>query len=437
MLKFTAKILVFVSILLLTYQAAAGLAASLYDVGILVTDESAEVRNQAFEQGLDEVFVRISGDSIVMDKLERPPASRYVKQFSYEPLSASAADAVTATTVNELGEVLTHRLKIQYNGSLMEKYLMDNGFPVWGEYRPDVVVWLVVRDGRNQYVLKDADQSLLKTAASDALARRGVPARWPIYDNSDSSALTVADIRGGFGEPVINASKRYAADTALAGSMIWNGAQWQSSWSLFVKGESRHWNLDDTDYGQLINKAVDQAADMLGAFFAVRNAANNQQLVSIRVDIQAVNSIIKYRYVENFLSGLSAVAHVEPLKVDGQSAVFSVLLRSNEDDFHYLMKNNAELVEVRAPQTVTTQSNTTQDDTHQSNTDQAATAQTISLVMPVSQPGDNGAKNGTGKAETEQAQTEKTQVEKNQAEKTGVAIPPKQVPIYYYRLNQR
>ncbi|MCG6937454.1 MAG: DUF2066 domain-containing protein [Gammaproteobacteria bacterium] len=437
MLKFTAKILVFVSVLLVSYQAAAGLVASLYDVEILVTDESAEVRNQAFEQGLDEVFVRISGDSIVMDKLKRPPASRYVKQFSYEPLSASAADAVTGTTASELGEVLTHRLKIQYNGSLMEKYLMDNGFPVWGEYRPDVIVWLVVRDGRNQYVLKDADQSLLKTAASDALARRGVPARWPIYDNSDRSVLTVADIRGGFGGPVINASKRYATDTALAGSMIWNGAQWQSSWSLFVKGESRHWNLDDTDYGQLINKAIDQAADMLGAFFAVRNAASNQQLVSIQVDIQAVNSIIEYRYVENFLSGLSAVAHVEPLKVDGQSAVFSVLLRSNEEDFHYLMKNNAALVEVRAPQTVTTQSNTTQDNTHQSNADQAATAQTISLIMPESQAGNSGEKNGAGEAETELAQTEKTQVEKNQAEKIGAAIPPKQVPIYYYRLNQR
>lgn len=342
MLKFIAKIFVFVSILSAFNQAIAGRVDALYDVEILVTDESVVTREQAFRQGLDEVFVRISGDSIVMSKLKRPLASRYVKQFSYEP--------VETPTPNEDGEMLVHRLKIHYNGSSMEKYLLDNGFAAWGEYRPDVVVWLVVRDGRNEYVLKETDQSLLKTAAVDAMSRRGIPNRWPLYDQKDKKILSVSDIRGGFKEPVIKASQRYSRGPALTGSMIWNGKRWQSNWSLLMEGENRHWNLDDVDHNQLINKSIDQAADALGMVFAVRTSDNKQQLATVRLDVQAVNTIENYRYVENYLAGLSAVDKVKPFKVDGTNAVFEVLLRSNKDDFLNLIKNDAELTEVERPE---------------------------------------------------------------------------------------
>jgi hypothetical protein len=36
-----------------------------------------------------------------------------------------------------------------------------------------------------------------------------------------------------------------------------------------------------------------------------------------------------------------------PLKVDGQSAIFEITLRSSEGDFLNLVKNDAELVEVK------------------------------------------------------------------------------------------
>jgi hypothetical protein len=422
MLTFFAKTLVFFSILFAFNQALAGRVASLYDVEIPVVNESAAVRTQAFDQGLDEVFKRKSGDSIVMDKLKRPPSSRYVKQFSYEPMSSPMENADT----NKDGETQTHRLKIHYNGRLMEKYLLENGFPAWGEYRPDVVVWLVVRDGRNEYVLKGSDQSLLKKATDEAMARRGIPVSWPLYDNKDKKALNVADIRGGFKQPVLKASRRYSRGPVLTGSLIWNGKQWQSGWSLLVEGENRHWNLDDVDHKQLINKSIDQAADVLGVFFAVHNAADKQQDVNIRLDIQAVNSIEKYRYVENYLTGLSAVEKVKPFKVDGQNAVFEVSLRSNEEDFFNLIKNGAELVEIKAP---------------------PAKAQ----VIPDNKPVNVVEKDSTAGIVAEATETkdikETKEVEKNDAYLPLSQLPLSQlpvyqepvyqVPVYYYRLNRQ
>ena len=341
MLKPITKIFVFVITILVCNQSFSAQVASLYNVDVLVADETVASRNQAFKKGLGEVFIRISGDSAVMNKLSPPSPSRYVKQFSYEP--------VTEPVENADGELLAHTLKLQYNGSSMEKYLLENGFPVWDKHRADVVIWVVVRDGKNEYVLKNTDQSVVKTAIESALARRGVPVHWPVYDSKDKKALSVADIRGGFKEPVLIASKRYSSGSALTGSIIWSGKQWQSSWSLLMESENPRWNLDNTDYGVLVDNAIDQAADVLGTVYAMHDNAGDQQLTTIQFDIQSVNSIEKYRYIENYLAYLNVVENSKPLKIDGQNVVFEVTLRSSEEDFINLIKNDKAFSEMQAP----------------------------------------------------------------------------------------
>lgn len=339
-MNFKAKIIIFACLLFPFSQAVAGHADSLYNVETLVADESAEVRWRTFKEGLDEVFIRISGDSIVMDKIKRPAASTYIKQYSYDPVETPVIDAE--------GVALNYRMTIQYNGSAMEKYLLDSGFPVWNEHRRDVVVWLAVRDGKNEYVLKDTDQSLIKTVADEAMHRRGLPDRWPIYDYKDRKILSVADIRGGFKDPVIKASSRYGKGPALTGSMIWNGSKWQSSWSLLMGESDKHWSIEEADYNKLINKAVDQAADAMGIAFAIRNVDRSQQLAAIHINVQAVTSIEKYQKVERYLSDLRAVEIAIPVAIDGKSATFEVRLRSTEADFLDLIKNGSQLVETEA-----------------------------------------------------------------------------------------
>ena len=343
MLNLKAKIPFFVSLLfvinlLMVDPSMASQVRGLYEVDILVKDEGADQRWAAFVKGLDEVFVRIAGDSIVMDKLKRPAPKAYVKRYSYEP--------VDPPEIDEKGEALTHRIKIQYNGSLMEKYLQDNGFAVWGEHRPQVIIWLAIRDGRNEYVLKAADQSLVKSTTDQAMARRGLPQRWPVYDAKDRKALSIADIRGGFQEQVSAASKRYTRGPALTGSLMWNGSQWQSNWSLLMASGNRHWNLTEPDYERLINKAIDQAADILGSVFAVHESMKDDELVAVRLDIASVTSVERYRQVEEYLRDINIVSSIVPLTIDGSSVMFELKLRSSEGDLLNILKNDAELVNV-------------------------------------------------------------------------------------------
>jgi hypothetical protein len=134
--------------------------------------------------------------------------------------------------------------------------------------------------------------------------------------------------------------------------MIWNGKQWQSSWSLLMPnegqhGENRHWNMTEVDHKLLINKVVDRAADALGVVFAIHASTGKQQLKTIQLDIQGINTIRKYRKLENYLRDISAVEMAAPLKVDGQNVIFEITLRSNEEDFLNLIKNDAELIVAR------------------------------------------------------------------------------------------
>jgi len=185
---------------------------------------------------------------------------------------------------------------------------------------------------------------LLKSAADEALHRRGIPDRWPLYDAKDRKILKVADIRGGFRDPVLTASKRYSRGPALAGSLIWNGKVWQSSWSLLMASANRHWSLVDADYNRLIDKAINQAADEMGVVFAIHGVGKDKQQAVVQLEVQAVNSIQKYRWLENYLRDLSAVAQLETLEIDGQNAIFKVTLRSNEEEFISLLKNDGELI---------------------------------------------------------------------------------------------
>lgn len=355
LLNCKVKIFIFATLLLVSLftfkQASAVQADRLYDVEILVVDESASVRSAAFKQGLDELFIRISGNSNIMGKLQRPVASRYVKQYSYEP--------VETPIVSMRDKLLSHRLKIQFNRGLIEKYLQHNDFPVWGEHRPEVIVWLVVRDGTNEYVLKQNDLSLLKTAANEAFIRRGIPGRWPFYDNKDKKVLSVADIRGGFSDPVMLASKRYSRGPIVTGSLFWNGELWQSSWSLLMPNDdlshkNRHWSLVNEDYKLLINKAVDHVSDTLGLVFAIHGSASKQQWETIHLNVQAVDSIEKYRHVEQYLTSLNAVESVKPFKIDGHNVVFDVTLRSSQNDFFNLIKNDSRLRQIE-PQEIAAQ----------------------------------------------------------------------------------
>ncbi len=325
----------------------------LYNVVIPVIDESPEARNDAFVKGLNEVFIRLSGDSTIATNLTLPGITGYVQQYSYQPVTpdrvnnqgANKSPDNSAGNSPEEGDKFL--LTVQYNGTRIINYLRDHGFPVWGEHRAVLVVWVAVRDGRHEYVLKKNDQSLIKTAIQKNLIRRGIPLRWPDYDSQDKKILGFTDIMGGFRDPLEKASIRYARGPIASISLNWNGSNWRSDWTLLFKNSEYNWSYSGANYNQLIQQSIDRMVDTMGRVYAVKELASGESATVLYMDVGDIHNVSRYKRASEYLSNIQAVKQVRVKRVDGKSVEFELTLRSDQADFLSLLKNDGELIEVK------------------------------------------------------------------------------------------
>jgi hypothetical protein len=320
-------------------SALAVLMSDLYEVILPVADESSEARNAAMADGLAEMLVRQSGDGHILQKLLPPPAGAYVKQYRYE-----ARQPVDPEDPN------ARQIRLQYNSTRVMDFLRDNGLPIWGDHRSLAVVWLAVRDGSNQYLLRAGDISVFKTQIDKLLKQRGVPAVWPAYDKQDQAIIKFADVWAGFSEPLKQASARYSQGPVLAGNLVWNGSAWSSDWTLLDQRFSQRWSVRSTDYEQLLSDAINLISDTMGKQYAVLESTDGSAEAQVLLEIENVKSLASFVRVKKYLGSLQAVQNVQMKRVAGEHAVFRLSLRSKIDDFITLLAAGSELRPVSAPE---------------------------------------------------------------------------------------
>ncbi len=341
----TLKTMLICCILLLAMTSAhaeAPVEQSLFDVVVRVPDESSAVQRGAFTKGLQQVLIRLSGDSQVLGKLKLPPATRYVKQYRYDKLDAP---------VDETGLLTRDQLQLwmQFDADKVQALLWQNGLPVWSPQRDSMVVWLAVRDGAQHYLLRRGDSSLIKNAVEQAARARGLPVVWPLYDAADQKIVRFADVWAGFQQPLLQASSRYASGAVLVGNLTWDGNKWVSEWSVLDAGKDARRRYHNADYATVISQAFDQIADELGARYAVLEDDSNADARLAQVEIRGVNSIDQYQQAEKLLSSLAAVKSTLLSELFDDYAVFRVAIRTSVEDFLQRMQRKRQLKQLAAP----------------------------------------------------------------------------------------
>jgi hypothetical protein len=137
--------------------------AELYQATVPVSNRSEPAHAAAFSAALKIVLVRVTGRRTADDDSALAPlfnsASRYVQQYRDAP---------------------DNQLWVAFDGAAIERWLTQNGQPLWGHERPSTIVWLGVQTGPQAGTVVTAeDTSELKTAIEAAAAVRGVPLVWP------------------------------------------------------------------------------------------------------------------------------------------------------------------------------------------------------------------------------------------------------------------
>jgi uncharacterized protein len=331
-------------------QSHAVVVANLYNVEIPVADQSTKTRNDAFDDGLNEVLIRASGNHAVLDQVRVSSASTYVQQFLYKETGVAAGDEAANHGVDE--HAARYLLQVRFNPAKIVELLRANAQPVWSEHRNEVVIWLAVRDGANRYILRRNDKSALKSSIESAAARRALPIVWPTYDKQDQQQLKFADVWAAFAGPVKTASTRYSDGPIVIGRLGWNGRQWSGEWTVYVEQSSRSWVFANADYDALVSQAMELVSDEIGSHYAVLDARAGSTSPDLIVEVEQVGSVGAFRKLSRYLGRLTAVKDVRVVSMDaGGHVVFEVSLRSRPEDFEKLVAidNTLQQVSVTDP----------------------------------------------------------------------------------------
>lgn len=312
----------------LPLSASAAVVKNMFEVSLPVASQDRSIRREAFEEAFVEVLVRVSGNSLAATRIDARQASRYVQQYRYLALPESAEPAGS-------GDAPQHNLWMRFNEGAVKKLLRENALPIWGQQRPNVLVWLAVRDGSHRYILRQQDRSAIKAAFTEEAERRGLPVAWPRMDRRDQQVVSFADVWGAFWGPVLRASQNYGVDAVMIGRMNWQGSSWKVDWSLAIENESQSWKLKALDLELLMASGVDVATDQIASRFSVlEDIANQGELL---VQINGVNALESYARAARYLRSLAPVRSVHASQVDAQWVRFRVELTGDRNDLQRII----------------------------------------------------------------------------------------------------
>ena len=192
--------------------ASAIVVDHLYEAEIAVSNQTRATRHEVFKKGFQQALIKVVGSSQILGNPAiqdaRNNVLKYISQFQYNELPADYKQPVTIPGQTE-AVVYTNLLWIKFDVPAINKLLKDSQLPVWGTQRPETLVWIAVRDGNQRYILKSNDRSPIKDEIEKVAKLRGLPIRWPEYDELDRSRLSFVDIWGGFWDNILTVSRRY------------------------------------------------------------------------------------------------------------------------------------------------------------------------------------------------------------------------------------
>ncbi|NCF23138.1 MAG: DUF2066 domain-containing protein [Gammaproteobacteria bacterium] len=310
----TRRLIACLALLLITLAppgvAGAVEMTSLYTAEVPLDLDDNDPRSTAYRNALVEVLLRVSGSGIFSDPelfdLLFPNPAAYVVQF-------------------RPGE--DDNLWVRFDGTAIEDVLRRNGQPVWGSERPLTLIWLAVDWGQGEREIIAADDPersddqartidrnrLLRQRVLDVAERRGLPVAFPLLDTEDLARVTFPDIWGGFDELILDASRRYEANSVLIGRVRVDSSQ-RNRWTYHFAGEQRDW----TGEPELVLNLV---ADVLAAEFAIGGDAT---LRTVELSVAGINTVEAYGSVQRILSDLNVVESFAIASVEGDRILYRV-----------------------------------------------------------------------------------------------------------------
>ena len=288
--------------------------AELYQAVAPAADRSEAGQDEAFQTALKTVLVRVTGRRSAADDPALAPlvanARRYVQQFRGAP---------------------DNQMWVSFDGPAIERWLTQNGQPLWGHERPKTFVWLTAQTGAQSGTVITADNtSELKLAIDATAAWRGVPLIWPTAADLQKNHLDYAAVLSSAPSTLAEIGRRSDGEGVLVGRATGTTASANVRWTHLFQDRSSEFT------GPL--EGVNRAADLYAQLFAASGS-----LVPIDIEVSGVTGLREYANLETYLESLTFISHVSVVSLTGDSVRFRLLSRGGAESLHRTLSLNGRL----------------------------------------------------------------------------------------------
>ncbi len=302
-----------------TLQAAE--IKNLYQAQVIVPDQGRESRAQAFSQALAQVVIKVTG-------LVGAPARegiRVAMQKSDVLVSRYDYRKVDTGEEDQANRQPGFMLDVSFNRAAVNKLLHDNRLPLWGDNRPETLIWVASEERGGRQMLGAESPSTVVAALQKASDQWGVPLLYPLLDVEDSLSLSMAELWGLFPAPVVQASGRYGVDPVLAMRVYPSGQDKVSGRVMFTfRGQVFNEDINDVTMDVFACHALSLVASRLAAFYAILSDGLSEHPLRLQVD--AVNDVHDYAGLLRYLENLAAVRTVMPVRVKGDTLTLDLVI---------------------------------------------------------------------------------------------------------------
>lgn len=304
-------------LVLLSSQSRAEVVEDLYSGLVPVADRSAAALQQAARDALEQVLVKVSGTSELLEdegiQEALADARSQVQQYAY------------AREQDLLGR---DRVRIEFDDAYVTRLVANAGAALWTANRPLVLVWLVMEDGADRYFVNPETEPELSKQLLAEFNRRGVPVRLPLFDLADTASLDTADAWQLRGAPVLAASERYGVEHVLAGRVaLLSAGTATGDWSYWFGEDRSDRAVSSDDATQFMRDGVDLVAESLARRYAV--ALSGTASGSLAMSVTGVNSYADYATIIAWLESLELIDHANVEAINGDSLDLRLMTRAD------------------------------------------------------------------------------------------------------------
>jgi hypothetical protein len=309
---------------------------NLYTAEVMVSDKGPQALSAGSREALSQVLVKISGSTDVLQNPELASALKrsrsLVQQYAYISRDADSGEFVA---------------RFEFDEAVISNLISRSGVPLWTANRPAVLVWMVVEGPGGKQFLNNETLPEMVSLISAEFARRGVPARFPLYDLNDAALLTIDDVWRLDAPSLVAASARYGVRDILAGRLatLSNGSG-TGDWS-YLSGNSRidrSIRVGDSEAFLLAGSSL--VAEEMSSRYAVAPTTATSE--GIKVQVTGVSSYSDYAGIVTWLEGLELIEFANVETIRGDTLHFNLVAQADAEQLATIIELNKKLVPMRS-----------------------------------------------------------------------------------------